>query len=500
MVREMTVTVKVMSSRCDDREVRLFADKEERRERQLGYTNSWVHLVVAVTTSVKDGVALGSREKTHMLTRGTEETLLGLACSRRQRSSGWAVSVPLIVEQRRVNEGGDTDTEKEKRWKLEGMNTVWGDLNFGLHRITSVQGSSMASGTDYDFKQAPDHLLVLVHGIMASPSDWTYAKAELERQLGSNFLIYASSCNGFTKTFDGIDRAGKRLAEEISSVVQKTGSLQRISILAHSLGGLFSRYAIAVLYSTDSLHKDQVDDYRNRNTQMENSLKLGSIAGLQPINFITLATPHLGVRGKKQLPFLLGLPLLEKLAPPIAPILVGRTGQQLFLTDEKPNRPPLLLRMASKSDDLEFISSLNSFRNRILYANNEIVVDFPSSSIFLSFNQIWLAGEPLQSGERQSFLRHVFSTLTNVVDMNNYLLIAISNMAKMKPEEMIHGLQRLEWTKVDVSFHSATWPFFAHNNIHVKNEWLYNAGAGVIAHVADSLKHQESRTLIASNL
>ncbi|KAG6480168.1 hypothetical protein ZIOFF_063646 [Zingiber officinale] len=247
-----------------------------------------------------------------------------------------------------------------------GMNTVWGDLNFRLH---SVQGSSMASGTDYDFKQAPDHLLVLVHGIMASPSDWTYAKAELERQLGSNFLIYASSCNGFTKTFDGIDRAGKRLAEEISSVVQKTGSLQRISILAHSLGGLFSRYAIAVLYSTDSLHKDQVDDYRNTNTQMENSLKLGSIAGLQPINFITLATPHLGVRGKKQLPFLLGLPLLEKLAPPIAPILVGRTGQQLFLTDEKPNRPPLLLRMASKSDDLEFISSLNSFRNRILYAN-----------------------------------------------------------------------------------------------------------------------------------
>ncbi|KAG6480169.1 hypothetical protein ZIOFF_063647 [Zingiber officinale] len=84
--------------------------------------------------------------------------------------------------------------------------------------------------------------------------------------------------------------------------------------------------------------------------------------------------------------------------------------------------------------------------------------------------------------------------------MNNYLLIAISNLAKMKPEEMIHGLQRLEWTKVDVSFHSATWPFFAHNNIHVKNEWLYNAGAGVIAHVADSLKHQESRTLIASNL
>lgn len=90
--------------------------------------------------------------------------------------------------------------------------------------------------------------------------------------------------------------------KQISSVVQKNGSLQRISILAHSLGGLFSRYAVAVLYSPDSLHKDQVDDYKNRNTQMENSLKLGSIAGLEPISFITLATPHLGVRGKKQVP------------------------------------------------------------------------------------------------------------------------------------------------------------------------------------------------------
>ncbi|XP_074568286.1 lipid droplet phospholipase 1 isoform X2 [Curcuma longa] len=394
------------------------------------------------------------------------------------------------------------------------MNTVWGDLNFGWHRITSVQGSSMASGTDYDFKQAPDHLLVLVHGIMASPSDWTYAKAELERQLGSNFLIYVSSCNSFTKTFDGVDRAGKRLADEISSVVQKMGSLQRISILAHSLGGLFSRYAVAVLYSTDSLHKDQVDDYRNRNTQMENSLKLGSIAGLEPINFITLATPHLGVRGKKQLPFLLGLPLLEKLAPPIAPILVGRTGRQLFLTDEKPNRPPLLLRMTSNSDDLEFMSSLNSFRNRILYANvsydhmvgwrtssirRETELPKPSLQSLDGYKHIVdvkycppILSEAPHFPSEAAKAKEAAQTSSNTQKTTEYY--------ELIEEEMIHGLQRLGWKKVDVSFHSATWPFFAHNNIHVKNEWLYNAGAGVIAHVADSLKHQESRTLIASNL
>lgn len=56
-----------------------------------------------------------------------------------------------------------------------------------------------------------------------------------------------------------------------------------------------------------------------------------------------------------QLPFLFGVPILEKLAPPLAPIIVGRTGSQLFLTDGKPDRPPLLLRMASDCEDGKFM-------------------------------------------------------------------------------------------------------------------------------------------------
>lgn len=145
--------------------------------------------------------------------------------------------------------------------------------------MSTAHGSSMTSMDVSKFKDGPDHLLVLVHGIMSSPSDWTYAETELKRQLGRNFLIYASSSNSFTKTFSGIDGAGRRLAEEVLNVVEKIESLKKISFLAHSLGGLFTRYAISVLYSSDT----------------------GKLAGLEPINFITLATPHLGVRGKNQM-------------------------------------------------------------------------------------------------------------------------------------------------------------------------------------------------------
>ncbi|KAJ6801173.1 putative lipase [Iris pallida] len=228
-----------------------------------------------------------------------------------------------------------------------GLNSGGTDLSFRFQIMSTADRSSITPMDVSKLNQGPDHLLVLVHGIMSSPSDWTYAEAELKRQLRRNFLIYASSSNSFTKTFSGIDGAGRRLADEVLNLVQKTESLKKISFLAHSLGGLFARYAISILYSSET----------------------GKLAGLEPVNFITLATPHLGVRGKNQLPFLLGVPILEKLAPSLAPILIGRTGRQLFLTDGKPSKPPLLLRMTSDSEDEKFISSLAAFQSRILYAN-----------------------------------------------------------------------------------------------------------------------------------
>ncbi|XP_022140245.1 uncharacterized protein LOC111010958 isoform X2 [Momordica charantia] len=364
---------------------------------------------------------------------------------------------------------------------------------------TSTHGTFSSSRSIGNVRNEPDHLLVLVHGIMASPRDWTYFEAELKRRLGRNFLIYASSSNTFTKTFTGIDGAGKRLADEVLQVVQKTESLKRISFLAHSLGGLFARYAVAVLYNnSNTLCSSMPND-------LGNSSKRDTIAGLEPISFITLATPHLGVRGKNQLPFLLGVPFLEKLAPPIATIFVGRTGSQLFLTDGNPDKPPLLLRMASDCEEGKFISALGAFRSRILYANvaYDHMVGWRTSSI-------------RRENELFKPPRRSLDGYKHVVDVEYYPPVSSAGShfppeaaqakeaAQKSPtvhntvdyheiveEEMIRGLQQLGWKKVDVSFHSSYWPFFAHNNIHVKNEWLYNAGAGVVTHVADTLKQQE---------
>ncbi|CAN7133575.1 uncharacterized protein LOC103835299 [Brassica rapa] len=392
------------------------------------------------------------------------------------------------------------DFGSSRSWNHQG-------LRVQAMSATAQRKFSLSKG-DADEKVEPDHLLVLVHGILASPSDWLYVEAEMKRRLGRRFLIYASSSNTFTKTFGGIDGAGKRLAEEVRQVIQKSKSLKKISFLAHSLGGLFARHAVAVLYSAPASDGAAVSNSGNSH------LPRGLLAGLEPINFITLATPHLGVRGRKQLPFLLGVPILERLAAPLAPFVVGRTGSQLFLTDGKADKPPLLLRMASDCEDLKFLSSLGSFRSRIVYAN-------------VSYDHMvgWRTSSIRRETELFKPPRRSLDGYKHVVDVE-YCPPVSSDGAHFPPEaakakeaaqsspspqntleyheivedEMIRGLQTLGWKKVDVSFHSTFWPYLAHNNIHVKSERLYKAGAGVVAHVADSIKQQETSTFITASL
>ncbi|KAK7306551.1 hypothetical protein VNO77_44499 [Canavalia gladiata] len=389
--------------------------------------------------------------------------------------------------------------QKHQRLRAEAMSTV-------------TQGNSLAQSTG-NTKNDPDHLLVLVHGIWARPSDWTYAEAELKKHLGKNFLIYVSSSNTSSKTLAGIDEAGKRLADEVMQVVKKSKSLKKISFLAHSLGGLFARYAVSVLYSSHTSSSGQPGDPANcvvENLQ-RTDISRGMIAGLEPIHFITLATPHLGVRGKKQLPFLLGIPILEKLAAPIAPFFVGRTGRQLFLTDGKPNQPSLLLKMASDCEDGKFISALGAFRCRVVYANvsYDHMVGWRTSSIR---REIELGKPPRQSLDGYKHVVEVKYCHPVPYDGPQFPPEAMKaketaqktqnntvEFHEITEEEMIRGLQQLGWKKVDCSFHSASWPFFAHSNILVKNERLHKAGVGVITHVADSLRQQETSSALAAS-
>ncbi len=87
-----------------------------------------------------------------------------------------------------------------------------------------------------------------------------------EANWGSLFSVFS--------TTDGIAAGGMRVADEVQSVLTLHPHLKSLSFVALSLGGLYSRFAVKLLHQRGVLER------------------------VSPVNFITLASPHLGVAGR----------------------------------------------------------------------------------------------------------------------------------------------------------------------------------------------------------
>ena len=91
---------------------------------------------------------------------------------------------------------------------------------------------------------------------------------------------------------------------QVISVIKRHPGVQKISFVGHSLGGLVARYAIAKLYGRDVMRESAQENGECRSDGSGDPCReekfRGKIAGLEPMNFITSATPHLGSRGHKQ--------------------------------------------------------------------------------------------------------------------------------------------------------------------------------------------------------
>lgn len=91
------------------------------------------------------------------------------------------------------------------------------------------------------------------------------------------------------------------------NVVKRWPEVHKISFVAHSLGGLVARYAIGRLYEllprveTAGLSGNCLNggDLKDSTQYLEQHFE-ARVAGLEPMNFITFATPHLGSRGHRQ--------------------------------------------------------------------------------------------------------------------------------------------------------------------------------------------------------
>lgn len=51
----------------------------------------------------------------------------------------------------------------------------------------------------------------------------------------------------YLQTFDGIDSCGRRLAKELQDCIDANPTLESISVIGHSMGGLIARYTLGRL-------------------------------------------------------------------------------------------------------------------------------------------------------------------------------------------------------------------------------------------------------------
>ncbi|XP_039137025.1 lipid droplet phospholipase 1-like isoform X2 [Dioscorea cayenensis subsp. rotundata] len=283
-----------------------------------------------------------------------------------------------------VDKGGELQGER-KRKKRGGKysSRLWRP---GCFRVAATDPSPAKTGEEEDGEQRkpkPNHLVVTVNGIIGSARDWRYAAKHFVKRYPEDVLVHCSECNCAKLTLDGIDVMGERLAMEVLSVVERRPELQKISFVGHSLGGLITRYAIGLLFkpSVQRSSSEETEAMESMSECLEQDAK-AKIAGLEPMNFITFATPHLGSRWHKQIPILCGSPALERMSYKISSI-AGKTGNHLFLKDKKDGKPPLLLQMVTDNRGIPFMSALQSFKRRVAYSNvcSDFIVGWRTSCI-----------------------------------------------------------------------------------------------------------------------
>ncbi|KAG9452195.1 hypothetical protein H6P81_005099 [Aristolochia fimbriata] len=349
-------------------------------------------------------------------------------------------------------EGGGVRTES-----VDGGRDVW-----------SSESSSAAA----------DHLVVMVHGILGNTTDWSFAADKFVRTFPDKVIVHCSESNILKLTLDGVDVMGERLAEEVVEIIKRKPQLRKISFIAHSVGGLVARYAIGRLYRPPQGHEFGVAS----DSKCEKDGR-GTISGLEPMNFVTVATPHLGSRGNKQVPFLFGVTVFERAASRVIHWIFRKTGKHLFLTDNSEGEPPLLKCMVDDLDDLHFMSALRAFERRVLYSNvsHDHIVGWRTSSIRRDC-ELPKWDNPVS----EKYPHIVYEERTKGEETEKQALVSTGQDGfDVLEDELIIGLSRVSWIKVDVSFANSRHRFLAHSVIQVKDTFMQSEGADVIQHMID---------------
>ncbi|GMH33536.1 hypothetical protein BSKO_01370 [Bryopsis sp. KO-2023] len=335
-----------------------------------------------------------------------------------------------------------------------------------------------------------EHLVMMVHGVSGDPDNFAVLKEVFEGQLqDESVLIVRSQANRKEGSHDGVEACGQKLAREVRRIVGEHKSLKRISFVAFSIGGLFSRYACGVAFDP----------------------KTKTVFGLEPCHFLSIASPHLGchVEGEAQVPFIgWGLrvpyvdmvlkPVFDLFAASVTKIMYGASGRHLFLDDGDAATEPTILKLVLDiPGEGHFFSSLAQFRTRVCYANacGDALVGWANASVRKESElprekceELELIGvvaeAPLQDGcwgnsdeKKLEGLADPRDGLGKEHSVGDFLILNRKGVVRF----MLSKLQMLPWCRIDVAIKNT---FLAHTNIIVARKTLDSVGLPVVEHMA----------------
>mmetsp|Transcript_29985 Transcript_29985/g.41436 ORF Transcript_29985/g.41436 Transcript_29985/m.41436 type:complete len:417 (+) Transcript_29985:149-1399(+) len=238
------------------------------------------------------------------------------------------------------------------------------------------------------------HLVVLTHGLGGCSADMNAIGDCLLKKFGPSHIVLLPAQSYEGRTTEGVDLCGQLATTEIMKHCDKYPDIRRISFVGHSMGGLIARFAVGLLREGNFFKR------------------------VEPINLITLATPHLGTRRR---PNRWWNPIINYST---ASWPLGRTGRQLVLDDSGS-----LLHLMAEPHQM-FYQALGRFKKRILYSNvyDDIIVSYSTAAIS-AFNPYRIKNQ-LDSSTNPVILRR---TAEGVLDETRLALGKLSSSEPAPP-------------------------------------------------------------------
>lgn len=230
------------------------------------------------------------------------------------------------------------------------------------HQNTSQLWEEPSYMMDNTMSSKPIHLVLLTHGIHSNvSSDMLYLKEQIIQSYIENpdnnkeRIVVKGYTGNVCETERGIKYLGVKLAKYIIHGLYNR-EIEKISFVGHSLGGLVQTFAIAYISVIYPWFFEKVE----------------------PMNFITLASPLLGLHSSS--------PMYVKYA--LGNGLVGKVGLDLNLQKDIANEKiPLLYLLSGEPTK----SILKKFKRRTVYANSVndgIVPLYTSSLLYLDYEDV----------------------------------------------------------------------------------------------------------------